>query len=470
MNDSAELRGSSLHSPVKTISNVLLFGGLIIAFVDESVRKILPEQPVVVTAAKDILWVPAGLLAFEMYKHELRRFLGFFLCWTMLALASSLYMGLAYGSVIGVLASLKVYGLFSLWFFCGYYLGKNDVVRRRYYELFMLGSVVALIVTFLQEFARDSLPPFLSTRIYIESHPLAGGTYNESLFATMYILSKVLLYAVAISFIWFSGQKRISSALWVWSLLGISVIFAGIVLSRSRVTLMLGVFFLLVIWALSAYKQKTDKSHIATRKLASGLCVVLGLGAVLIFAFMPAKDPEDSLGRDVEFFKWLVDPDELAHRFMWLFEVELEGLKDHNWFFGYGAGAGTLQPFYPGLPDDIPAVLDTGLFMIVNEFGLFGLLFFFICFGGLTVSCLQKILASPHIPGSVLPLFAINVTFLILFSWKYHVTLRNGFSQFLWLSSLGICCAQLSDCQSPMSARFDVAVSDLGEPLAEDRM
>ena len=215
----------------------------------------------------------AGFLAFEVYKHELARFLGFFFYWTMFALASSLYMALTYGSVTGFVASLKVYALLSLWFSCGYYLGKNEVVRRRYYQLFMLGSVVAIIVTFLQEFARDSLPPVFSERIYMESHPLAGGAYNESLFATMWILSEVLLYAVAISFIWFSGQKRISSALWVWSLLGLIVIFAAIVLSRSRTSLLVGVFFLVVMWALSAYKEQTDKSHSATRKLASGLCV-----------------------------------------------------------------------------------------------------------------------------------------------------------------------------------------------------
>ena len=309
--------------------------------------------------------------------------------------------------------------------------------------MFLIGGIAAMAVACAQEIARDSLPSFLSARIYKARHSGAGGSYNESLFASPQILAQV---AVTLSTWAFSAialpsttRRRIGA---------IGVLAAGIVtayLSRIRTAPFIAVFALSLTY-LGAWKVRGSVREMpaAMRGLLLGLAVLalIGTSYFLVTLEFP-NSPSDQAAQDATFYRSALRWDELGIR-MRVFIREIAQLENHDPVFGYGAGTGgQVKRFVDTGFDDIPVVSDTGIFLLYHEMGVIGLFAFILCYIGLIARCGWQMATRRSIPGVSVPAFSIGVGLLIWFLFKSHACIANGLSHALWMVSIGLCCSAL---------------------------
>jgi hypothetical protein len=317
-------------------------------------------------------------------------------------------------------------------------------LRQGVARLFVVFCHVVVIATFLQEFYRSGLPEFLSARIYAERHSLAGGVYNESVFASPQILAQVLLCSLTLVASYVASREKFTIISFLLAGLGFCATALALALTRIRTGLVFAVFALGLIWLLSAWVRGRSAASVKRLRLLFLVgFAALGIVAVL-FIVLGGKslaDADSSFKQDSDFFGYLFDPGELMARLTYGFSEIGQELPGHDWFLGYGAGAGSLRKFF-----QVPLVYDTGLFLIYHEFGALGLSVFCIAYVGLTVDCFRRLFGAP-VSRDVIPSLTIATVFLLWFLLKSHSCMRNGFSHTIWMGMLGISCALLDRCR-----------------------
>jgi hypothetical protein len=409
--------------------------------VDESIRKALPSQPVVVTAFKDGLLMLAGLIVVSRRINQLWGSLLLFAPWCLLTLLSSFYVAMDLGATLAPLAVARTYGAVPLLLACGYYLGEQPAALRRVAAVFAVGATAAVLVSILQEHARASLPSFLTVRIYKEGHSLAGGLYNESIFAAPQTLAVVLLVfmtflAAGLIFAQGTGMRW---AVRVTAQAGLLCLAAyALYLSRIRVAVPLAAFTLALVVVLSPRGGAAPGKVLL--RVASGVIALSAVAVVFVAISPPHAVGTRAAERDAAFYMRLLDPTEWAHRLTLVFR-EIQDLPGHNMLFGYGAGTGgSIRPviFTPKI-GVIPPVLDTGGMLIYHELGLLGVAAFAMSYVWLLVRRTWQALALPSVPPGMVPALSIALALLIWFVLKSHTIVGNGLSHALWLGTAGMC-------------------------------
>lgn len=432
---------SSVHWRVFEALTTLAVVGI---FCDESLRKALPDQPVLVTCVKDVLLALAGasLLLLGRWRSTPAAML---LPWCVVVVFSELGVLLESGVWTHGLAVVRTY-LGLVWLFAvGAEIGSHERLLNRLGRIFLVGTVAAALVAVAQEMARDALPSFLSQRIYMEGHSEAGGAYNESLFASPSILAEVLLVGATsiLATICLGEQRRIAG------LAGILLCHCvGIYLCRIRI----GVSALVASAAVVAVISFVGGGAAVRARLVGrlGATVVL-LGILLLPAVLWRVDRIWLSSADVDlvqegaFYSSLGQHDELLQRALYFMEeTRMHDISVSGLLFGYGAGtAGALRDFLGAWDSPAPKITDTGIVLLLSEFGVAGLVVFL---GGVLGIQLKLFLAIRHLPVST-PMawsFAVSLVLLFWFLFKSHTVISNGTSLILWFGSLGICHGQVA--------------------------
>jgi hypothetical protein len=155
---------------------ILIVTGCLLGFCDESIRKVVPGNPVEVTAVKDVVLAAAGTVVLATRGARVYRQVLAFAPWVVLAFVSILRAYAATGSPALALASCRTYCVGPLLFAVGYHVGSKRRLGDAVIRILAIAGVVAVLVGLLQEFVRDVLPPIFSERIYfgcrrsVESH------------------------------------------------------------------------------------------------------------------------------------------------------------------------------------------------------------------------------------------------------------------------------------------------------------
>ena len=418
--------------------NFLLVLAVCLAFTDEVVRKSLPGTPVAVTAIKDVLIFMAGAAVFLHGAVPLRYFI-VFLPWLVLVALSLTYVSLRYGSHLVLLAGARTYAAGPLIFAAAYYLGFDRGARRRVMRVFAAGAVCAILVAVLQEYAPESLPGILLVRIYKESHSLAGGDFNESLFAspqTLAHVTSVFLMAAVLYLIRYAKGTGL-----LFGNLAVAGAAFTLLLSRTRTSIVLGAAGVLIVLAL-ARKANT------TLRQASARLAVLAAAAAGILLYTFAAVAAGNIGsaglrRDVDFFSRAFRMDELVGRLL-LFRQEGE-LRNHDLLVGYGAGTGGMvrELIPPHEVAAIPRALDSGLYLLFHETGLVGVAAFLLCYVGLPLGCALRVGRRTRVPGVVVPALAVSAVSLAWFLFKSHTIISNGLSHAILWTAAGLCAGAL---------------------------
>ena len=430
-----------IRGPRRDVVDKLILVAVAIAFVDESVRKMLPGNPVAATAVKDaLLFLAASICVFRSATFS--QHAAYLLAWVLVTFASATYVYLGpYGTVTAFAASLRTYTLSPLLLVIGHYLAYNERTRRDVVRIMVIGCVAAMIVGLLQELGRGSLPGSLSTRIYKEGHSLAGGLYVESLFASPQIFAQVIVVFAAHVYLRIQcaerGRGNITPLL--------AFVGAALAILMSRIRTAAGAIVLVtgMTWLLF---KRTRPVRPDLGSAAIGAAANLGLLLLLIWVFANVPTEQTPYGvaglsRDVSFYQQALDPQEIARRIRYPAR-EVERLRHHNWAFGHGVGTGgpIRQFLRPRLQHKIAVdARDSGIFLLYHEMGLIGLLAFSVLYLGLLVKAGLGLIALPCPPRECIPAFAIAFVFTGWFLLKSHSCLANGFSHALWLGSLGLC-------------------------------
>jgi hypothetical protein len=417
------------------VPEFLLIVAAIIAFTDESVRKVLPNTPIYVTTVKQLLVLAAGALLLLQGVPGGRKFLLLFLPWTLYTFLSGLLVTFQYDSPAAMLAVTATYSAVPLLFMVGYYLGMQPAALSRLGKVFIIGSIAAALVAVLQEYGRALLPYFLQARIYKEGHAEAGGSYNESLFASPQILAQMMFPMLAWSTL--ALLVRRTSKMGFWAAVGVILCGYTCYLSRIRVSVALAAVMVLFILLLIR-KTGLSVSRLAFRAIVAGF--VLSMLAALLVAAVSNDDPSTLKGqRDEEFFSKLLDPTESVSRlFYW--QNEIADLPDHNAMFGYGAGTGGSMRSVIDDPRllSIRVISDTGIALLFHELGLLGLALFSLCYIGIPVWALVQIVRRRRVDPTAIGSLAVCFTYLVWFLIKSHPVIGNALSHIVWMTMLGI--------------------------------
>ncbi len=422
--------------PLALWPRYLLLLALALAFLDESLRKVLPGQPVIVTAAKNIPIFLAGAYMLFQGGPFIRGAL-LMLPWLLYACLSTFYVAMVYHAPLHLLSCFQTYVAGPLLIFlAGMYLAVDDWGRWRAVRLFILGAAAAALVGILQEVARDALPGFLSIRIYRAMHSAAGGQYNESLFASPQTFSLCLLPAAIGLFVYFAAalvRRR-----WVVLML-LGLFTLGLYLARIRIGMAYLIVGLGAVFALVGYSMGYANAKRA--RLVGGVALMVCLlGLALSLGYRGwVRAANVNVARDTRFYEVIADPHTLADRFLLPFE-EMSYAGGGLTLLGYGAGtAGASARFLsPTQSMTLPTVYDTGLALIATEFGLFGTILFVLPLLWFFMAALARLRA--HRPVAPDVIWAL-ITVGILASWfllKSHSVIENSFSQILWFGSMGI--------------------------------
>ena len=167
-----------------SLIEALLVTAILLAFVDESVRKMFASQPIYVTSVKQGVVLLAGVLILFAWHAAIAGIrLLLFLPWSIYTLISGTLVSFDYDAPRLVFAVIATYCSAPLLFAVGYYLGLFPDALRKVSKIFLIGAIAAIIVAILQEFIRSMLPGFLAVRVYKESHVCARAacTMNHSL-------------------------------------------------------------------------------------------------------------------------------------------------------------------------------------------------------------------------------------------------------------------------------------------------
>ncbi len=417
---------------------------VVVVFCDESLRKALPGQPVLVTCAKDVLLAVAGVGLLVLGRWRSAPVL-LLLPWSIVVAFSALGVLLEYGVWTHGLAIVRTY-LGPVWLVAvGAEIGGHERLLNRLSRVFLVGTVAAVFVAMAQEMARDALPGFLSQRIYMEGHSEAGGMYNESLFASPSILAEVLLVGATavLATICLDERRRIAG--WAGILLCHCV---GIYLCRIRIGVSALVASAAVVAAISFLAGNTAirarlVQRLGTTAVLFGLLLLLGLMWRVDKVWLSSADVD--LSREGEFYSRLGQHEELLQRTLYFVEeVRFHEMSVSGLLFGYGAGtAGALRDFLGTRDSPAPRITDTGIVLLLAEFGVVGLLVFL---GGVLGIQFQLALAMRNLRVTT-PMvwsFAASLVLLLWFLLKSHTVISNGTSLILWFGSLGICHGQVA--------------------------
>jgi hypothetical protein len=435
-----QYRVSQLSRAQATVPLAGVMIAVLLAFVDEGVRKIVPGQPVAITAVKDLFLYGVGLWAVTQMAYMTRAVWGW-LPWMLYVLGSLTLVFAQYESTFHALAVARTYILGpAMALAVGLYLGNDDAARRRVGGLFLVGAGVAAAVAVAQEVARDALPVFLSARIYRAGHSAAGGAYNEGLFASPQILAECLaVAAIGIFVTWSAGLWRgMRQALGV-GLFGL--VLLGLYLARVRVGVALVVAAIVAGFVLIRYTAGFRGQNQARAVGLTTSALVL-TGAVLLVGYQGWQGAATiNFEREMSFYEKLTDPAYIAHRIGLPFR-EMSDLEPQQLIFGYGAGTAGAVGRFIHANGDTPTVRDTGVDLIVTEFGLLGLLLFMGPVFGMLMLCGVRMIKYrrtllPDVVWSFLAAGLLTAWFLL----KSHAVLANGFSQMIWFGTLGICLA-----------------------------
>jgi len=442
--------------------------GLVLAFIDESLRKVIPGNPVAVTAVKDVLFFLAGLASILLDDRGLRRDMFKFAPWIVLTFLSAVFVFASLGSVPLLAASLRTYTLSPLLFAAGYSVGRDPGLLKASVRIFIVFGAVTVAVALLQEYARGSLPEVLSARIYFEKHAESGGLYVESLFASPQTLGQLAVLMTTWCFAEALFGAGVSRPL--LALLSIIPLFYTIYVSRIRSALLMVLLAVLAVFAIGLARLGTSKRLLKLAMLGALLPAIL-LGAVSRQPSIQDSSSEAPAARDVEYYGGLFAPDELLDRLS-QFMIEYNLLRNHNCLIGYGAGTGGLatELNLPNLSEDIPQVTDTGLFLIYHEYGVVGLLCFGLSYVILSIILIYYI-CRPHVIS--IPLIAsgvLSILFLVWFLLKSYTIMRNGFSHAMWLGSMGLfygLMAELDGWPDPVKLHGRASGDGLPRPSAD---
>lgn len=429
----------------------LLLCGLFIAFLDESVRKVMPEQPIYVTAVKDFLFLLAGMLALVRFPQFHRHVL-LFVPWVLYTLASAVMVTMTYDTYLLPAAIVRTYASAPLLLACGLYLGSTPVALRRAAIVFVIGASAAVLVTFLQETMRDALPGALSVRIYSDRHSLAGGNFNESLFASPQILAQV---AVAFFALLVTAMLVTDRPLRVAVLLPVlAAALLTVYLSRIRTGLLVAALVAALVALLLVLRSGVGLGRVL-RRLGAVAVVCVAAGSVLAALTDDPYRARD-LERDKNFFLHLLNPAELTQRLLF-FVHEIEGWPDHDALTGYGAGTGGLTRSVIGETEvlAVPRIHDSGIALIYHELGLLGVATFALGYLGTLLRTSLRAAAGPGLPPEAAPTLAVAAGFTVWFLFKSHPVIANGCSHFLWLACLGIATAAVDRSRQPAAQPQD---------------
>src|SRR5262249_20177863 len=156
----------SEHTPRLPLVEVLLTLAVCVAFVDESIRKIIPSHPVMINAIKDALAMLAGSIVVFRWNPVISRYIMWLSPWVILTALGGMYTGAKYEAYLAVLAVFRTYCGMPLVFACGYYIASVEPFRQRIFRLFTVGMIGVIVVAYLQETMRDRLPFFLRERLF----------------------------------------------------------------------------------------------------------------------------------------------------------------------------------------------------------------------------------------------------------------------------------------------------------------
>jgi hypothetical protein len=363
-----------------------------------------------------------------------------FLPWSLLTLASSVMVASKYESPQTVPAVVLAYSASPLFMVVGYYLGYHPEAMKRVGRIYVTGCLIAIFIAIMQEFARGALPAFLAARIYKEKHVVAGGMYNESIFASPQVLAVVMFPLLAWTFMELLIKRtRVNSLLY-----GATLILIGytIFLSRIRVAVPLAfvtIMFILVLARKTGMKVSTMASRV----------IIGGFVLSVMFAVLVVVVPEDIYTRKAEidrsFFGKVLRPHENFIRLLYWMK-EIEDLPNHSAIFGYGVGTGSRLREVVGdyRLVNIPTIYDTGIAMLYHEMGLVGLIAFAVGFVMLPLNAMWRILKARAVEPAAIASLGVCGAYLGWFLFKHHTVLINTISHLLWMGVLGVCFASLT--------------------------
>lgn len=421
-----------VHDQASTGATLALIW-LVLAFADETVRKGLESGTVLATALKDPVLVALGLLLWWR-RPSLGRPLVPMVPWLFFAGASVLLTGTAGGPVFAI-AAARTYVFLPL---AAALLGA--VVARRRPEmaslarLWLVLAIGACAVALLQDTTRSSLPLILQRRLYIERHPLAEADYVESVFASpqTFALVCITTFAYLLDRLFASSRATVRPAILA------GLLAYGVYLSEIRT----GLVMLVVLSGIL----------LALRLLEGRPLAVSAFGITLLAAvWMLATEGEGLVER--------IEQRAAFHRdaFRWE-EVEfrlrlplLEFVETHRYdptFLGEGAGqSGSLRQLH--LQEDslaAPFSHDSGLFMLVVEFGIGGTACFLLPFGIAVARGLGS--RGGERAG---PELAVLLVLLCWFLFKSHTIVFTGISSVIFFGHLGMLLAGEPDRDGPRS-------------------
>ncbi len=427
---------SLIQSALNLVVDTAITLAIVLLFCDETIRKALPDRPVLVTAAKDSLLLFAGGLVW-LFTPAVRRLSWFFVPWCLLTLIGSLFVYGQTANSAHLLAVWRTYCLSFLYLGVGYYVGQSDKMWSKTGAIFVVGSVLSVALAAAQEHLRGSLPEALSARIYKIGHPMAGGLYNEGPFASSTILAAVLCAVVVFTYAHVVRSR--SKSVWLSAGLLLACSY-GIYLSRVRVAIPLAAAGLTLVALIGPpHRQRRGRSW-----LLFGAMLSLGLVAYLLTAMndLTLTGETTIVAREVSFFEVVLNPEEIAQRGLF-FLNEMRRIEPVKAIWGYGPGLGGAMRRLLENEPECPAVADTGIFLLYVELGVMGLVAFAIAYFGATVQCARQVsfrASSPRVIAGLVVSSCLGLWFLL----KMHALIANGATHALWLASLGVALSGLT--------------------------
>lgn len=424
----------AVHAPPLITLSIL--AAITIAFVDESIRKILPGNPVFITGIKDIFLIVTALLILSRFRPA-RNSIIIYTPWALYVLFSSFFVYIESGSLLHLLVSIKVYTGFILMFAVGVYLGKMNTLRSKAIKIFMVGAIITALVGLTQEFARGMLPTFLSTKIFDKvSHSLAGGgEYVESLFASPQTFA-VCMVVATLGLITNLNMTPTTTKRRLLILTAILLFSFGAYFSRIRIALLLlalGLIFLIYI---------LDNGHrVRIIKRITFIASIVGILSLIFTIFHSGGDSgtyNDEVLQDTGFYSDLISQDKVSSRISYAFNSL--NLNAENAFFGYGAGtSGVTRKLLANPALFGPGGYDSGIEMTFYQFGFIGILLFFYPIIRINWYCITMAKRVHKLETDVVWSTIISLIFLIWFSLKANSVLENSFQQIMWFVITGIC-------------------------------
>jgi hypothetical protein len=354
-----------------------IFLCIIVGFLQDPIRKIMPEEPLYITAMI-VLFAFATFIGAKMrfrsfsfrllheMKASIRKPLNIFV---MLVFIQSVMAFLTIRSLtiagIGMIAYLSPIPIMLLGFY--FVRDKDDIIRIMKFYIFISILMSGGIFLSYMGFDWDILRA-VGTELYV--YPVSGGTIK--LHPGFLRSSEVAAWhagtSICFLFILFIATKGKTSFKWLSIPLTIYFLLAVIFAGRRKIIAELVLFVSLYGFLLLYYRRGAMKLAIFT--LAIGVLFAY-LGGTYIF-----KDADSDLVKYFERPKGIVEAS--FERLELMTTGTLKDAVVRNGFFGSGAGAGSQGAQYFGGGSQLVGYAgEGGLGKIVSELGVPGLIIFF---------------------------------------------------------------------------------------------